>query len=473
MVVTNNIVTGSADEVCASLFAWEDESITVTGNTFTYAAFGLQNAINGVSAKDFLDTNTFIDSYTADDYYNYSTKADYSVTYYAPEVAGKTPVWSVSETGVTGTMAKNFATALKGHENDNPLTFTTTDGAGDLVCMGLAYQALNLTYATEKVSYPGLEKKIVLDDSTEVDQDDVAAGDTVNYKLTSNVPSNLDNYIDYSAASGSNNTNVIPLGTVKTGATYTLTFHDVMDSALSYNSDAKVTLVTYELDKNGNVTGTVKGTSDVSSYATATTSTADGCTFEVSIDLLKRYADGKIVEADFGTAEVIVTFSATLSSTATAGAYYNTAWVTYPDGESEKDKVEVDTYKLSVFKYDQSDNIGLAGATFTVYSDADCTTVITTIVSGSDGYATLDGLDAGTYYLKETEAPSGYVKADTVLTVVIPTDATNYVASVSFANAAIPSTGGAGTTMYTIAGVCILLAAGAIFMISRKKRNAE
>ncbi|MCD8249765.1 MAG: LPXTG cell wall anchor domain-containing protein [Lachnospiraceae bacterium] len=145
-VVANNIVTGSSDKICASLFAWKGESITVTGNTFIYAAFGLQNAINGVSAKGFLDTNTFDEhSYVVDDYYNYSTKADYSATYYAKEIAGKTPVWSV-DTENTGDYADKFTAALSGRENDNPLIFTTTGGIGDLVCMGLAYHAINLDY---------------------------------------------------------------------------------------------------------------------------------------------------------------------------------------------------------------------------------------------------------------------------------------------------------------------------------------
>ncbi|MCD7919158.1 MAG: isopeptide-forming domain-containing fimbrial protein [Clostridiales bacterium] len=480
LVVTDNVVTGSKDEVCASLFAWDGESITVTGNIFTYAAFGLQNAVNGVTAKDFLNTNIFNYSYTADDYYNYSTGKDYSVTYYAPEFSGKTPVWSVSKTGVTGIMAEYFTAALKGRENDNPLTFTTTDGEGDLVCMGLGYQALNLDY---EETYPGLEKTIVLENGTKVDQDDVAAGDTVTFQLTSNVPSNLTDYIDYTYSTTGSTSGIV--GTVKDEATYTLTFHDVMDEKLAFQNDITVTLV----DSEGNET-VLTNTEEVT-YYTVTTSTTDGCTFEVSMDLLALYTVHIIDENDFGTTSITVTYTADLSEEAAAGTYKNTAWVSYPDDEegkedeSEKDTVEVDTYGLSIFKYDQApvynedgseeDPTGLSGAVFTLYSDEDCTKVVDTLTSDGEGYATLNGLDAGTYYLKETTAPNGYVMSNVTVKVVLPDDAdenTNVV-SVNFANSAIPSTGGMGTTMYTVVGVCIVLTAGLALVATRKIRRAE
>ncbi len=353
--------------------------------------------------------------------------------------------------------------------------FSSDEGYYKKSDTALDADVLTVIETVEKVSYPGLTKTIVTADG-EVKQDDVAAGDTVDYKLTSTFPSILTNYIDYtydeesSTAVGTVKTYVVTdedgnptyddEGNVVTATyTYTLTFHDVMDSTLSLNDDLKVSIGETLLENTEDVT-----------YYTVTTSTTDGCTFEISMDLLALYSAGIITEDDFGTTEIVVTYSAKLSSAATAGAYYNTAWVVYPNGESEKDKVEVDTYKLSVFKYDQADGTGLEGAVFTLtYPDG----TTKTLTSDENGYITVDGLDAGTYTLVETTAPSGYVKADTVLTVIIPTDVTNYVASVSFANAAIPSIGGAGTTMYTIAGVCILLAAGAIFMISRKERNAE
>ena len=64
----------------------------------------------------------------------------------------------------------------------------------------------------------------------------------------------------------------------------------------------------------------------------------------------------------------------------------------------------------------------LAGAEFKLYTDADCTKeyipkkadgtagTALALTSGNDGRFEIKGLDAGTYYLKETKAPAGYVK---------------------------------------------------------------
>ncbi|MCD8100199.1 MAG: isopeptide-forming domain-containing fimbrial protein [Oscillospiraceae bacterium] len=444
LVVTNDTVTGWPDKVCASLFAWDGDSITVEDNTFIYAAFGLQNAVNNVTAKDFLDTNTFSYSYAVDDYYNFSTKADYSATYYAPDVDGNTVTWSVSESGA-GTMYDTVAAALEGHENDNPLTFTTTDGEGDLVCMGLAYQAIILDYdQNAKTSKPGLEKKILLEDGTEVDQTSASTYDTITFKLKSDVPTGYND-----------------------GTTYTLTFHDELDT--------KVFLL--DTDSFEVMIGDTVLTEDQYTLVLAPDETiTDGCTFELSIVLTD--ISGINVDDD-----IIVTYTAKLTTTY-PGAYYNTAWVTYPDNQSEKATVEVDTYGISVFKFDAADYdetsgtyAGLEGAVFALYTDESCNEeyLFGTYTSGDDGYLTISGLAEGTYYLKETEAPNGYVGSSTVIEIVIPDDANadTFWAYANVPNAPVPSTGGTGTAMYTTVGVIILLAAGCVFLFSRKKRESD
>ncbi len=50
----------------------------------------------------------------------------------------------------------------------------------------------------------------------------------------------------------------------------------------------------------------------------------------------------------------------------------------------------------------------LAGATFTLYSDAACTKEIASVTSGSDGLVAFPKQPAGAYYFREVSAPAGY-----------------------------------------------------------------
>ncbi len=65
---------------------------------------------------------------------------------------------------------------------------------------------------------------------------------------------------------------------------------------------------------------------------------------------------------------------------------------------------------ISFTKKDRAglDGKPLAGATFMLYSDADCTKEIQRVTSGADGVVTFDRQSAGTYYFKEVAAPAGY-----------------------------------------------------------------
>ena len=54
----------------------------------------------------------------------------------------------------------------------------------------------------------------------------------------------------------------------------------------------------------------------------------------------------------------------------------------------------------------------LPGAEFGLYSDKDCTTVLTTVTSDAKGQVVFGRLPYGTYYVKEISAPTGYI-ADT------------------------------------------------------------
>lgn len=63
--------------------------------------------------------------------------------------------------------------------------------------------------------------------------------------------------------------------------------------------------------------------------------------------------------------------------------------------------------------------VGLSGARFALYNDEECTTQIETVESDDNGNVTFDKLRAGTYYLKEIQAPVGYVASNAVWTVIV------------------------------------------------------
>lgn len=118
----------------------------------------------------------------------------------------------------------------------------------------------------------------------------------------------------------------------------------------------------------------------------------------------------------------------------------------------------------------------------------------------SNGEITFNGLDANkSYYIKEIIAPDGYKVTDTLYPLVSggaettvesgPTDDVNGVATktteykykdftVNVDNtipnttlSALPSTGGMGTTLFTIAGCVIMISAAGLFFATRKKAN--
>lgn len=64
----------------------------------------------------------------------------------------------------------------------------------------------------------------------------------------------------------------------------------------------------------------------------------------------------------------------------------------------------------------------LQGATFAIYSDEECNTLIATGETNVSGTMTFDRLPYGTYYVKETAAPEGYVVDTQVYSITISKD---------------------------------------------------
>lgn len=76
--------------------------------------------------------------------------------------------------------------------------------------------------------------------------------------------------------------------------------------------------------------------------------------------------------------------------------------------------------KSLTFTKTTTSGTALAGATFTLYA-SDGTTVKDTAVSSANGTVTFGGLYSGTYIIKETSAPNGYIASKDTWTVVVTT----------------------------------------------------
>ena len=97
-----------------------------------------------------------------------------------------------------------------------------------------------------------------------------------------------------------------------------------------------------------------------------------------------------------------------------------------------------------------------------------------TLVS-KNGVLTVKGLDEGEYWFEETKAPEGYSINTNGATATITENKTqNVTVNASLTDSklsALPSTGGIGTTIFTIAGCLIMVTAAGLFFASRKRTN--
>lgn len=228
----------------------------------------------------------------------------------------------------------------------------------------------------------------------------------------------------------------------------------------------------------------------------------EGCTFHV--EFTNKFYDTYQEEIDRGElTEIYVTYVVAVKDDALINeSMKNTTWLTYGENNTKTEKSETDTYTygIPVFKYTGND-AGLAGAKFILSRKLDATendalkfdpnvpsyryTInqetgngTTTLESPDGGRFTIEGLEAGIYYLKETEAPKGYNKIQKSIMIEILEDGkikvdgnpiTGDVRVQNNTGSLLPSTGGMGTTLIYVVGSILVLASGIVLFSKRKE----
>ena len=192
--------------------------------------------------------------------------------------------------------------------------------------------------------------------------------------------------------------------------------------------------------------------------------------------------------------KLVIVYTATVAEhiPVTTGAT-NTAALTYsnnPYGAGTHTLTAAETvysYEIQLTKKEKGAETLLSGVEFELYkgSVAEGNKIGTTYVTDEHGIITVKGLDVGTYFLKETKTATGYVLPTEPVEVTI-TDAdkdglvdkgseeqTTGIVSITVENTKgeyqLPQTGGVGTWVFTIVGVCLMAGAVAFLLVYRKK----
>ena len=269
---------------------------------------------------------------------------------------------------------------------------------------------------------------------------DASIGDTVNFKATITVGAG---YTDYK-------------------------LRDKMSAGLTFNANSVVVKVNNTVVDSSNYTVRT----DVSGY-----------TFVI------EFKNEYIVTLPKNTV-ITVTYSAILNENAIVEGEGNpnVLDLAYGDTNTPEKKTITYSYAFDVIKIDGKEQTQLTGAEFRLYDaktggneikvvlvDATSNTYRVaraneTGVTIKAGKATILGLDAGTYYLEEVVAPTGYNKLTSRVEIIISkinNDKTfrRFITNVeNYTGSQLPETGGIGTTLFLTLGSILVIGFGLLLV---------
>ena len=319
---------------------------------------------------------------------------------------------------------------------------------------------------------------------------DHAINEKFQFKLTATLPASTDHAYDYYD-------------------TYAVCFKDTLSEGITYDGPDSVVI-----KSNNNTHDT---TIDSSKYDIDTKNLENQNYFEVNIHDVKACAKDAGFDLNDG-ATITFTYTAHLNEKATVNTTSgptdnkNSVQLQYSNnprpgdywGTTPKSEVYVFTYQLNNTKLAENEHgAPLPGAGFRLYSDKDCTQevklyqkdnfyfpikdatdkkAVEEMYSDKDGKFNIKGLDAGTYYLKETKTPDDYSACPDTEIVISATHDGNHVEldssklSTTIINKkaggiTLPSTGGIGTTIFYVVGGGLMVAAIVLLVTKKRMEN--
>ena len=397
--------------------------------------------------------------------------------------------WANSDNADNGTAIKALAVAAGQHVTDTPSLaaddskeatsntvifdnlplgwyLVVSDLTTDAIC-SIDTTAKEVTIK-EKNGVPTVTKEVEYASGSWGQGNDGNVGDTVNFQTTIYVTDgNPTNYV----------------------------LHDKMSTGLTFKEDS--------------IAVKVNDTTPITNYTVKYTNT-DKCTFEIS------FPNGTLHTND----KVVVTYSATINSNAVVGTAGNDneTWLKYGDnGETTHGRTKTYTWKFNIFKYftdSNNDMRYLANVEFVLYrKNADdkaeyakfdsnnklsgwteAESEAGKLKTNATSIVGVEGLDKGTYFLKEITTPDGFNGLTSDVEVQIDSscntlNGATYTVQYKMVNeddftdtdeeekvvpienkrgTVLPGTGGIGTTIFYVVGGGLMVAA-AILLITKKR----
>lgn len=355
---------------------------------------------------------------------------------------------------------------------------------------------------TPKVEKPTVEKKVYDNDDNSTSGDnngwgssaDHAINEEFQFQLIAKLPKSENNGRAYDYYNE-----------------YAVRFNDTLSNGITYDR-----LDSVVINSNGHTYDIPK---DSPKYNVDVSHLESDHSFVVSIPDVKTCVEDPEFNLNNG-ATITVTYTAHLNENAAVNGSAdnkNSVRLQYsnnprPDGKywgytpTPESEVYVYTYQLNNTKYrdEVNENNKLEGAGFRLYSDEACNAEDeiklkmnddgtysrdfstegkgVEMRSNKDGQFNVKGLDAGTYYLKETTPPAGYSACKVTPVTITANHNGNHVEfdssklSTTIINKkdggiTLPSTGGIGTTIFYVVGGGLMVAAIVLLVTKKRMEN--